>query len=201
MKTTIIAVITLVLAVAAYWFAAAPESASHPVDLEQANHSSSTQESAPAVPPVADWTSELVNEFQIQAMAAVTNTLGQPEFTDRIEKRPDFVSPAEWLILSSIAQQHDNPDAELTRMINFLRFSKLMEIWESGDDMGTLQRSALAEQLLLNIPNRVENGDLGLSQAQQLQATLINDLTTDSDLRRQRLSEENARIGVTFEIN
>ena len=104
MKTTIIAVITLVLAVAAYWFAAAPESAPHPVDLEQASHSSSTQENAPAVPPVADWTSELVNEFQIQAMAAVTNTLGQPEFTDRIEKRPDFVSPAEWLILSSIAQ-------------------------------------------------------------------------------------------------
>lgn len=201
MKRTVLAVIILLLAAGACWLVLSPNQQTSPSISEHEAYTPSTQQAPTTIPPVEQWTSELVNDFQLKAMAAVMDTIGQPEFADRIETRPEFVSPAEWLILQSIAQQHDHPQQEFTRMINFLRFSKLMEIWEDSDQLPTTQRSAVAEQLLLNIPDRVTAGDLGLIDAQQMQATLINTLTVDSESRRQRLSEENARIGVTFEIN
>lgn len=152
------------------------------------------------IPPVEEWDAELVNQFQMQALAEVIKTVGQPE-PEHIKERPPYISPAEWLILQTVAERHPKPDQELSRMVNYLRFTKLLEVWEKGDELTEPMHTQLTEHLLHTLPARVEHGDINRLDAQQLQVSMINQLINDPQKRRHRLTEENARIGVVFEFN
>lgn len=140
-------------------------------------------------------------EQQEQAARALEGQLGEPEFDGPISERPDFVSPMEWRVLKSVAAGKADSDRELTRLVNRIRFAKLREHWdELRGSSRTDQRHAIARQLLDDIPNRVDQQEMDVSQAQQLQQQLLADLISDPERRRQRAAEEARRIGITFEM-
>ena len=153
------------------------------------------------VPPPEQWTAQLVEQFQMKAMDAVVRSLDQNEFEGAVTERPDYVSPAEWYILKQVADRHNKPEQELVRMVNYLRFTKLLERWQSNEPLPESTRHVLAETLLDAVPARVTKGDMNVNQAQKLQVSLINGLEQNPDMRRERLAEESARIGVLVDIN
>jgi len=102
------------------------------------------------------------------------------------------------------AEQENNSDEELTKSVNHLRFAKQEELWDqmlaSQDPENTVQRHALANQLLSSLPFRVANQNISTSRAQRLQSKLLHDLVSDPDERRLRIATEAKRIGTTFTI-
>ena len=138
-----------------------------------------------------------VEVMQRQAAQAAADATGLPPLQGPVAARPAYVSEVEWYILREVAAQGPDPEATLARLVNKLRFSKQVELWQQATGA---QRSALAQRLLADIPSQVEQGDLDRATAQQQQAQLLGELVSDPVQRRTRLAEEAARIGVTFEI-
>ena len=99
-----------------------------------------------------------------------------------IAKRPEFVSPFEWNLLTQVASADDQNPQALNRLVNLLRFNKLLERWErlhaQNSPADAEIRSALAKQLLAELPGFVEAGDFpstgvdSLRQALQADAAL-----------------------------
>ena len=142
-------------------------------------------------------TAAQVERMQQQAAQAAADATGLPPLQGPVTARPAYVSEVEWYILREVAAQGPDPEATLARLVNKLRFSKQVELWQQATGA---QRSALAQRLLADIPSQVEQGDLDRATAQQQQAQLLGELVSDPVQRRTRLAEEAARIGVTFEI-
>lgn len=138
-----------------------------------------------------------VEEMQQQAALAAAEATGLAPLHAPVTERPAYVSEVEWYILREVAAQGPDPEATLARLVNKLRFSKQVELWQQATGA---QRRALAQQLLADIPSQVGQADLDRATAQQMQARLLDELVADPVERRTRLAEEAARIGVTFEI-
>jgi hypothetical protein len=112
-----------------------------------------------------------------------------------IKERPAFVSEMEWTMLKGVSQQNPTPDAELTRLVNKLRFMKQLELWQSMAHSNDLaKRQLLAEQLLDDLPQRVANADLDKPEAQKLQASLLKDAVSDEQVRKKRAEAEARRL-------
>src|SRR5690606_32133590 len=106
---------------------------------------------------------------QRQAAAVLEKRPRVAIITGAVAQRPDFVSPLEWMMVKGAAQQHASPDHELTRLVNFLRFNKQLELWQSLEGSPDVARRAeAAEALLEDLPNRITAGEYRLAQAQQL---------------------------------
>lgn len=142
-------------------------------------------------------TAAQVETMQQQAARAAAEATGVLPLKAPLHERPAYVSEVEWYVLRQVAAQHADADATLARLVNKLRFSKQVELWQQA--VGE-QRTALAQQLLADIPSQVGEADLDRATAQQMQAQLLAELVSDPLQRRSRLAEEAARIGVTFEI-
>ena len=115
---------------------------------------------------------------QVSAAAAALRELGSAELAGPVTERPDFVSLLEWKVLQAVAQKSDHPQQELTRLINDLRFEKLLDAWRSpasGLDAATRRR--LAAQLRQDTPVHLARGELSAAEASQLQREL-QDATT-----------------------
>lgn len=138
-----------------------------------------------------------VEVMQQQAALAAAEATGLAPLHAPVTERPAYVSEVEWYILREVAAQGPDPEATLARLVNKLRFSKQVELWQQATGA---QRRALAQQLLADIPSQVGQADLDRATAQQMQARLLDELVADPVERRTRLAEEAARIGVTFEI-
>jgi len=143
----------------------------------------------------------VVREQQIEAFNAVSLQLGGADIESPVTIRPEFISPLEWEILRRVSGNEENPEKSLANYINHVRFAKQEELWEQlvdTDEVG--RRDAMAEQLLMNIPSRVEHNNISVQQAQRLQVKLLGYLVDDPDKRRSRISEEADKIGVTFRV-
>ena len=107
-----------------------------------------------------------------------------------ILERPSFVSPVEWAVLKGVSGQKPDAQKELTRMVNFLRFNKRLELWKSAQVQQQPQRSAsLAAQLLDELPTRVSNGEMGASEAQSLGHDLLAQAQANADANRRGAME------------
>src|SRR5690554_5882607 len=137
---------------------------------------------------------------QLAANQAAWAELGEKPYQGPVTERPAFVSSLEWRVLKNVAQQHPNTEQELTRLVNHLRFAKQWDLWHEIDPQDQTRRSALGEQLLLEIPDRVKNQELDVVHAQQMQESLLMALIPDVTERRQRAAQEAARIGVQFRV-
>lgn len=113
-----------------------------------------------------------------------------------VKERPPYVSQMEWAMLQGVAQQQIDPDKELTRMVNFLRYTKQMELWEALPKApeSAAKRQTLAVQLVDDLPTRVANGEFDLKDAQGKLTTFLADAVTDPNLRRQREETEGKRL-------
>ena len=197
LKWSGLVVVVVVAGAAWFWWSSpgSPEAQDSPTDEVAATNVDSAQ---------TEQDSEQYRELaeqQEQAARAVQGQLGEPEFDGPIKERPDFVSPMEWRVLKSVAAGEADSDRELTRLVNRIRFAKLREHWDNlqGSSQAD-QRHAIARQLLDDIPHRVDQQEMDVSQAQQLQQQLLADLISDPEKRRQRAAQEAKRIGITFEM-
>ena len=135
-------------------------------------------------------------DMQKDALAAAREDSSRETDLTSVNGRPEFVSPAEWLILNSVSAQNENPDTELLRLVNLIRFNKRLELWQKETD--PQQREALADAVLSLIPARVVNQDMSKEKAQSLQYRVLSSVLNDPAELRKRAGEEAARIGVQF---
>ncbi|TAK97475.1 MAG: hypothetical protein EPO09_03950 [Aquabacterium sp.] len=133
-----------------------------------------------------------------QQTAAANEIKKQPvvkPITGEIKERPVFVSEMEWEMLKAVSQQHASPEKELTRMVNFLRFTKQLELWESmPKSEDAAKRQIVANELLEDLPNRVRNGELELADAQGKMRALVQDAESNDKDRARRMAAENTRL-------
>jgi hypothetical protein len=137
---------------------------------------------------------EVVAQQEHAAKELAQHPIAKP-ITGVVTERPSFVSPVEWLMMQGVAKQHAQPDQELTRMVNLLRFNKQLELWQDmPKSADAAERLALANQLLDELPQRVIHGDIDLPAAQKLQASLLIDAVPDTTKRRARAETEAQRL-------
>lgn len=106
-------------------------------------------------------------------MASLSQHLYMKPIIGPIEERPEFVSLIEWAMLKAVAHNHDDPVHELTRLVNFLRFSKQLEIWQAMTaSADQAHRAELATGLLTELAQHVANGDLDAAEADRIQTSL-----------------------------
>ena len=109
--------------------------------------------------------------------------------------RPSDVTPEEWQALKTAAAQEAHPEAELQRMVTYLRFQRGFAQWQAlKDSPDAAVRQALARQLLNDLPQRVSNGEVSSGEAYLISAALINDLETDESARKQRMDAYKATL-------
>jgi hypothetical protein len=147
---------------------------------------------------LAQMTPETLIDMQTQAFTAVVNAANDVSEASSLNERPDYISPAEWVMLSSVASQKPNPDAELVRLVNLVRFNKQLELLQQTTDDS--ERKVLTEAVLTQLPKRIENKEMSVERAQSVQLQLIEQLYTDPKDVRERAAQEAERIGATFSI-
>lgn len=161
-----------------------PEATAHPDE-----HVSSA--AAPAQP----FDMAAANIQKINADKAVLQSAGNATNDKLITAKPDYVSDIEWQVLQGVAQQHAEPDKELTRLVNKLRFTKELELWHTMEaSAGNTRRTALANRLIHEIPERVASKDMDVFEARKLQETLLKATISDPDVLRQRIDSEARRL-------
>ncbi|MBH1987849.1 MAG: hypothetical protein I8H76_11055 [Burkholderiales bacterium] len=104
--------------------------------------------------------------------------------------RPSDFSPQEWSALKDAMAQTAQPEAELKRVVAYLRFQKHFERWQGlreSPDAG--QRQQLAASLLDQVPERLRQGEVSMGEAQMLLSALWADVEPDESRRRQRIEE------------
>jgi hypothetical protein len=146
-------------------------------------------------PIVKAQTEALVSAQKVAAKVIEEQPVMKP-IVGPVTERPPYVSVMEWAMLKGVTQQNPNPDKELTRMVNFLRFNKQMEAWEalpkSAD--AAAKRQVLAEQLLDDLPARLLNGEMDLAEVKRLQGVFLADAVPDAAERKHRAAKEAKRL-------
>lgn len=136
---------------------------------------------------------QLQAQQQTVAQMVADQPLLQP-ITGDIQTRPDFVSKIEWSMLQAAAGQHAQPSKELTRLVNTLRFHKMLETWQNNARMERMQRQALAAQLLQEVPAQLKQGNLPETEVRDLQAQWVEAVESSATAQEQRLQLERQRI-------
>jgi hypothetical protein len=181
-------------ALAATWwtYSAPPEPALRADQGSQAMAASSAQASASSP---AFQLADVVAGQSEAAKALATQPAVKP-IDGPIVERPSFVSPMEWMVLKGTVSQHPHPERELTRMVNFLRFTKQMELLETLPRTSEAQprRQALANELLADLPQRLLNDEMPMKDLRETQAMLLQDAESDPERRQARAQLELRRL-------
>lgn len=190
MATMILAVLAGTIGVAVIWQKTTIDTAenpSAPQELAQAASAATTAMEA-----------TLVSEVQAQQEAAAKEILKQPEvkpIVGNVSEKPTFLSQMEWNMLKGVAQQHATPEKELTRLVNFVRFTKQLELWQAlPEQTDAAKRQTLANELLADLPQRLMQEEFDLPSAQKLQAELLSDAVQDPQERQARAVQEARRL-------
>jgi hypothetical protein len=179
---------------AAWWtYSASPEPTSLTDQGATPLEAASAQASASVSPSVqlAD-----VVAGQSDAAKALASQPAVKPIDGPVTDRPAFVSPMEWMVLKGTVSQHPHPERELTRMVNFLRFTKQMELLEALPRTAEAQarRQALANELLADLPQRLLNDEMPMKDLRETQAMLLQDAESDSERRQARAQVEARRL-------
>jgi hypothetical protein len=197
----------MVMVVAAVWWARHSLESDRVQDVSSASAQSVQQGSGAAIVSPANGNSaNLAPDLVLVAQQAEAAKVieAQPDMkpiVGPVKERPAYVSFMEWAMLQGVSQQQADPDKELTRMVNFLRFSKQMELLESlaKTPENATKRQVLANQLVSDLPTRVANGEFELKDAQARLMGLLADAVSDPNLRRQREDAEGKRLMIASE--
>jgi len=147
---------------------------------------------------LSEMTPETLMDMQKKALDAAAKAAQDARELETLDGRPDFVSPAEWVMLKAVASQKPTPDKELLRLVNLLRFNKQLEALDKTLD--SEERLTLSETVLEQLPQRIENQEMSVEKAQRIQLRIISAMYEDEDRIRSRAAEEARRIGSEFSI-
>jgi hypothetical protein len=110
-------------------------------------------------------------------------------------QRPAFLTEEEWTSLQEALRDTPNREQEQARIVEYLRFQKQVQLWQSmHDSQDTTQRQKLATELLNSIPDRLAKRELNAGEAQLLQAAFLEDLVPDAQQRQARMEAEKQRL-------
>ncbi|MGQ0599992.1 hypothetical protein [Aquabacterium sp.] len=204
MKWVAVAGTVAVVAAAAMWWSRSPspEDAGRVTD---ASPGASSQAMAAQVPASSTMTAaqievetKVMQERQQEAAKELEKQPGLKPIVGPIKERPSFVSALEWQMLKGVSQQAGDPDRELTRLVNFLRFNKQLELWEGmSQSPDKARRKELADQLIGELPVRITQGEMDLTEAKRILTGLLNDAEPDAQARGKRAAAETARLAST----
>jgi hypothetical protein len=120
--------------------------------------------------------SQKVSQEQQSAQQVIADHVVILPIEGTIRTRPAFVSDMEWNMLQSVAQANPNPDQELNHLVNLLRFNKMIEQYQNPNSTLTpADKKKLATQILAELPNHINSGDIDRSTARQLKDQLSRD--------------------------
>lgn len=186
-----VAVVTMA---AAWWTHSSPPEPGTQAPLGAAPaEGASAQAQAPA--PSAFGLTDMV-AGQTEAAKALARQPAVKPIQGAVTDRPAFVSPMEWMVLKGAVSQHASPERELTRMVNFLRFTKQMELLETLPRTAEAQprRQALANELLADLPQRLLNDEMPMKDLRETQVALLQDAEIDPTRRQTRAQAEASRL-------
>lgn len=104
--------------------------------------------------------------------------------------RPEDFSAQEWAALKDAMKQTSHPEAELKRVVAYLRFQKRFDQWQGLRDSADVGlRRQVAASLIDQVPERLKEGEVTMGEAQLLLSALWSDLEPDEARRRQRIEE------------
>lgn len=104
--------------------------------------------------------------------------------------RPEDFSAQEWAALKDAMKQSSQPEAELKRVVAYLRFQKRFDQWQGLRDSADVGlRRQVAASLVEQVPERLKEGEVTMGEAQLLLSALWSDLEPDEARRRQRIDE------------
>ncbi len=104
--------------------------------------------------------------------------------------RPEDFSAQEWAALKDAMKQSSHPEAELKRVVAYLRFQKRFDQWQGLRDSADVGlRRQVAASLVEQVPERLKEGEVTMGEAQLLLSALWSDLEPDEARRRQRIDE------------
>lgn len=203
MKWVAVAGTVAVVAAAAMWWSRSPnpEDAGRVTSaLPAASQAMVAQEPASSTMTAAQIEAEtkVMQERQQEAVKELEKQPGLKPIVGPVKDRPSFVSALEWQMLKGVSQQAGDPDRELTRLVNFLRFNKQLELWEGlSQSPDKARRKELAEQLIGELPVRITNGEMDLTEAKRILTGLLNDAEPDAQARGKRAAAETGRLAAT----
>lgn len=138
---------------------------------------------------------ESIKAQQAQASAAMESQLTPEPVSAAPMTRPDYISDMEWTMLQGVANQAQDPQAELTRLVNSLRFNKQLEMWQDlPADADPGKRATLARALLDDLPERVKMGNFGLNDAKGMADQMIKDVEPNEARQGARVKKEHKRL-------
>jgi len=109
--------------------------------------------------------------------------------------RPSDFTPEDWAALKAAMSGQPNGQAEMDRVVAYLRFQRHFEQWQAlADSRDVAKRHQLAEGLLSQVPDRMSKGEVTAGEALLLSTALLTDLQPDEKLREQRLADMRARL-------
>jgi hypothetical protein len=190
------------VAAAAMWWSRSPnpEDAGRVTAVVPAASQAMAQEPASSTMTAAqiEADTKVLQARQQEAAKELEKQPGLKPIVGPITERPSFVSVMEWQMLKGVSQQAGDPDRELTRLVNFLRFNKQLELWEGlSQSPDKARRKELAEQLVAELPTRITNGEMDLTEAKRILTGLLDDAEPNAQARAKRAAAETARLAST----
>lgn len=128
-------------------------------------------------------------------------TTGNPEAVESLQPqaladgRPSDVSSDDWAALQAALAKVGTPAAEAERIVNFNRYQRSFESWQSldeADDAG--RRRRMAQALMSELPKHVKQGDFTLLEAVLIGSALIAEVEPDAARRTARLDAWQAEV-------
>lgn len=109
--------------------------------------------------------------------------------------RPADFNAAEWSALKDAMAESANPQAELQRVVGYLRFQRGFEQWQAMQDQpDAASRQRLGRGLLAQLPDRVQQGEVTLGEAMMLGTAIWADLESDEAQRKGQLDALRTRL-------
>lgn len=181
-----------VLAIVSFlaWWALKPD---HPTGSE-AERSVSSGPTASPFGAVRDGAAPPVSDAPPAWMAAGSGAASGGTPTPAPSSLPDLTAE-EWAALKEVLKDQPNAEAEIRRLVEFARFQKGFERWQSlREEPGSAQaRAEIASELLRLLPDHVRRQEVIGGEALMLQAALLEDAEPDParrEVRRQELAKE-----------
>lgn len=109
--------------------------------------------------------------------------------------RPADFNAAEWSALKDAMAESANPQAELQRVVAYLRFQRGFEQWQAMQDQPDVAaRQRLGRGLVAQLPDRVQQGEVTLGEAMMLGTAIWADLEDGEAPRKAQLDALKARL-------
>jgi hypothetical protein len=110
--------------------------------------------------------------------------------------RPADLTDEEWRALQETVGKGPNAQAEMKRVMAYLRFQKGFTQWQAQQETSQdpAQRKVLAQQLLAAVPERLKQSEVTIGEALMLAAALYNDIEPDETTRSIKLEQFRVKL-------